>query len=292
MISKFKYITASEEDKEWGLHLNVVGTAGIEKGFNYPPVGHPAGYTFDWNAGRTLHEYQINYITEGYGTFENKQGTFRITPGTIIILFPGEWHRYRPSKKTGWNEHFIGFDGSLATTLFKPDFFNKECPIIKIDFRKELHELFLMIFENAFSEKAGYQQICTGLIITYIGQIISIIKNREFEGKDIEKRIQQACLILRDNLESEIDARELAGGLNIGYSYFRNMFKKYTGMSPLQYHLQLRIKKAENMLLLTKKPVKEIAFELGFQSIYYFSRIFKTKTGISPSNFRIQDRAS
>ncbi len=287
MINKFKYITASEEDKEWGLHLNVVGIAGIEKSSDYPPAGHPSGYTFDWRAGRTLHEYQINYITEGFGIFENKHGSFRITPGTIIILFPGEWHRYRPLKKTGWKEHFIGFDGSLASTLLKADFFRKESPIIKINFRKELHDLFLMIFENAFSEKAGYQQICTGLIITYIGQIISIIKNKEFEGKDIEKRIQQACLILRDNLESNIDARELAGGLNTGYSYFRNMFKKYTGMSPVQYHLQLRIKKAEDLLLMTKKPVKEIAYELGFQSIYYFSRLFKNKTGKNPSDFRM-----
>ncbi len=287
MINKFKYITASEEDKEWGLHLNVVGIAGIDKGSDYPPAGHPSGYTFDWSAGRTLHEYQINYITEGFGIFENRQGSFRITPGTIIILFPGEWHRYRPLKKTGWKEHFIGFNGSLASTLLKADFFKKESPIIKIDFRKELHDLFLMIFENAFSEKAGYQQICTGLIITYIGQIISIIKNKEFEGKDIEKRIQQACLILRDNLESNIDARELAGGLNTGYSYFRNMFKKYTGMSPVQYHLQLRIKKAEDMLRMTKKPIKEIAYELGFQSIYYFSRLFKNKTGKTPSDFRM-----
>jgi AraC-like DNA-binding protein len=286
VLNKYKYITASEEDKEWGLHLNAVGIAGIEKGSGYPPAGHPSGYTFDYNAGRILHEYQINYITEGFGIFENKQGSFRITPGTRIILFPGEWHRYRPLKKTGWKEHYIGFDGSLASVLLKPDFFSKECPIIKVDFRKELHDLFLLIFENAFSEKAGYQQICTGLIITYIGQIISIIKNREFEGKDIEKKIQQACLILRDNLETNIDARELAGGLNTGYSYFRNMFKKYTGMSPVQYHLQLRIKKAEDLLRMTKKPVKEIAYELGFQSIYYFSRLFKTKTGKSPSDFR------
>jgi len=287
VINKFKYITASEEDKEWGLYLNVVGIADIEKDTDYPPAGHPSGYTFDWSEGRILHEYQVNYITEGFGIFENKHGSFRVAPGTIIILFPGEWHRYRPLHKTGWKEHYIGFDGPLVDTLLKPDFFIKECPIIKVAFRKELHDLFFMIFDNAFSEKAGYQQICTGLIITYIGQIISIIKNREFEGKDIEKKIQQACLILRDNLESNIDAQELAGELNTGYSYFRTMFKKYTGMSPVQYHLQLRIKKAEEMLLLTKKPVKVIAYELGFQSIYYFSRLFKTKTGKSPSDFRI-----
>lgn len=286
MSSKNKYITASEEDKEWGLNINAVGIASIAQKSSYPPSGHPTDYMFNWKVGRVLQEYQINYITEGYGMFENKFGSFRITPGTIIVLYPGEWHRYRPLKTTGWKEHFIGFDGSLAPKLLKQDFFKKENPIIRVNFRTELHELFLRIFETAFAEKAGYQQICTGLIITYIGQIISIIKNKEFEGKDIENVIQQACFILRENLNSNIDAQQLASELNTGYSYFRNMFKKYTGMSPVQYHLQLRIKRAEDMLLMTQKPVKEIALELGFESLFYFSRLFKKKTEKSPSEYR------
>jgi AraC-like DNA-binding protein len=286
MDSQFKYITVSEEDKEWGLNLNAVGELEIEKNSNYPLVGHPSGYMFNWITGRILQEYQINYITEGYGIFENKHGTFRITPGTIIVLFPGEWHRYRPLKTTGWKEHYIGFNGALVETLLKPDFFKKENPTIKVDFKKELYEVFIMILDHATNEKAGYQQICTGLIITYIGQIISAIKNKEFEGKEIEKRIQQACFILRENINSNIDARKLASDLNTGYSYFRIMFKKYTGMSPIQYHLQLRIKKAEDLLLLTHKPIKEIAYELGFQSLFYFSRLFKKKTGKNPGEMR------
>ena len=64
------------------------------------------------------------------------------------------------------------------------------------------------------------------------------------------------------------------------------MFKKYTGISPAQYHLQLRIKKAEDMLSMTNKPIKEIAFELGFSSLFYFSRLFKQKTGVNPTELR------
>lgn len=286
MNSEFKYITVSEEDKGWGLALSVVGTATIEKNSIYPPPGHPSGYTFNWKAGRVLNEYQINYITEGHGIFENKYGTFKIIPGTIIIIFPGEWHRYKPLKTTGWKEHYIGFNGSLATKLLNSDFFRKEEPLIKVNFRKEIQDIFFMILDNSFKEKSGYQHINTGLIITYIGYIISFLKNKDFEGKDIERKIQQACLMLRERLSENIDARQLANNLNLGYSYFRIMFKKYTGMSPVQYHLQLRMKQAEDMLLMTQKPIKEIAYELGFQTVFYFSRLFKKKTGRNPSDLR------
>ncbi len=282
----FKYVTASDEDKEWGLYLNVAGVAAIEKHTHYPPKGHPSGYNFNFETGRVLHEYQINYITEGYGIFENSYGTFRITPGTIMILFPGEWHRYRPLKTTGWKEHYVGFAGHFVPKLLKPDFFKKENPLIRVGFKNDLQDTFYRILEIVLNEKTGYQQICTGLCIAYLGQIISSVKNKEFEGKDIEKKIQRACFLLRETFNSEINVVELAEELNTGYSYFRRMFKKYTGISPLQYHLQLRLKRAENMLAMTDKSIKEIAFELGFQSLYYFSRLFKQKKGMSPTEMR------
>ena len=64
------------------------------------------------------------------------------------------------------------------------------------------------------------------------------------------------------------------------------MFKKYTGVPPVQYHLDLKILRAKEMLLSTDKIIKEISYDLGFQSIYYFSRVFKKKLGVSPSEIR------
>jgi transcriptional regulator GlxA family with amidase domain len=91
---------------------------------------------------------------------------------------------------------------------------------------------------------------------------------------------------MRENIEDDIDLRKLAEDNNIGYSYFRKMFKKYTGISPHQYHLELKIMRAKELILSTEKSIKEISFELGFHSIYYFSRLFKKKTGIAPTELR------
>jgi AraC-like DNA-binding protein len=44
--------------------------------------------------------------------------------------------------------------------------------------------------------------------------------------------------------------------------------------------------RARELLLTTDQSIKEISFQLGFDSIYYFSRFFKQKTGMSPSEFR------
>lgn len=68
----FKYITPGQDDIKWGLYLNCAGKANILPGTVYPPASHPSGYYFTYEKGRILNEYQINYITEGKGIYENK----------------------------------------------------------------------------------------------------------------------------------------------------------------------------------------------------------------------------
>jgi AraC-like DNA-binding protein len=287
MDNFFKYTTKSFEDKQWGLYINVAGCALIPQNSGYPPEGHPTGYNFNWKNGRVLREYQINYITNGEGILETKEGKFRVEEGSVIILFPGVWHRYRPLKK-GWRENYVGFNGEFANRMFENEFFSDSKPIIKVGFNEELLRYFNEIRQLVKSEKPGYQQICSGLVVCILSSIMSIKKNENFNGKDIERIIQKSCLVIRDNLASNLNMEELAGNLNIGYSNFRKMFKNYTGISPAQYHLSLRIRQAKDLLNNTDLSVKEITFQLGFNSIDYFSRVFKSKTGKTPTNFKAE----
>ena len=282
----YKYLTVSDEDVNWGLHLIVTGFANIQPNIVYPPRGHPSGYFFTWDRGRILDEYQINYITEGSGIMETHDGIFAINPGSIIIIKPGVWHRYRPAKAMGWREHYIGFQGEFANNIFGKGFFSQANPVIHVGFQDKILELFYRVADIVKDEKSGYQQVASGVIIQILGSIISSVKNKDFAGKDIERKIRKARIYFRNNLDKNIDVEELASELNIGYSYFRRMFKKFTGISPVQYHLMLRLQRAKDLLVSTDLSVKEIAMELCFQSIFYFTRIFKKKMGIPPTEFR------
>jgi AraC-like DNA-binding protein len=283
----FKYLTPSSDDKSWGLYLNVAGYAHVAPNDAYPPIGHPAGYNFNWENGRILHEFQLNYITEGSGTLETRGGRHPIQPGTVLFLFPGMWHRYRPHKKTGWKEHFLGFLGDFTQHIFQEKFISRQKPILYIGFQDKVVQQFFEIVEHIKEEKPGYQQVCSGITLHMISNMLSINKNREFSGKELEKKIRKACILLRENLNKNVNIEQMAHASHIGYSHFRRAFKKYTGLSPAQYHLQLRLQKARDLLLTTNKSVKQIAFELGFQSNYYFTRIFTQKMGETPTGSRM-----
>ncbi len=288
--NEFKYLTISEEDSNWGLFLNVAGSAKVLPDVDYPPPKHPSEYFFTWEKGRILNEFQINYITEGSGILENKYGTFPLKQGSIFVTFPEVWHRYKPNPKTGWTEIYIGFDGELARKLISSPRFSAREPVFNPGIKEEFLDSFLKIFDLVEKEHPGYQQIASGMVIKILGYIISFQKQKDFSGKAIAKIIEAIRFEMRQNTSEEIDLKALALKYNVSYSFFRKMFKKYTGVSPGQYHLQLRITRAKELLVSTDKSIKEISYELGFQSIFYFSNIFKKKEGVTPSKFRNKSR--
>ncbi len=281
-----KYLNAGTMDKEWGLYLTVIGYAQILPSLIYPPDNHPSGYHFTWEKGRVLKEFQINYITKGSGILETSNDSFPVAPGSLLVLRPGMWHRYKPDPTTGWNEHFIGFNGVFCTNLFNDSFFQTGKPVLYVGFQESLLKLFFETIQQVKDEKTGHQQVCAANTIQMLSKILSVVRNQEFAGKTIERKIREACLHFRENQNTNINIEELARELNVGYSYFRQKFRKYTGISPTQYHLSLRIQGAKDLLVSTNRSSKEIANDLGFESYFYFSRIFKDKTGKSPTEFR------
>lgn len=281
-----KYLTTSIEDLEWGIYLNSAGSLTIPANSEYPSKNHPSGYYFTWDQGRILPEYQLNYITYGEGIFENKYGKFNVKPGSLMIIFPGEWHRYKPNYSKGWKENYIGFQGKFASAFMTKPYFKKQQPVIQVGEKEEILDTLIKIFNLTEKEQPGFQQIASGLIIKLLGYLVAFGKQKEFKGKKIVPIVEEARYIMRKEIQKNFDLEDFARQHNIGYSYFRRMFKNFTGISPRQYYLQLKIMRAKELLLSTEKTVKEISYELGFDSIHYFSRLFKKKTGKTPTDFR------
>ena len=182
----FKYLTPGEEDKKWGLYLNVAGKIEVLPNKKpYPSQDHPSGYFFTWESGRVLAEYQIHYITSGSGVYENHRGVYKVKPGSLIITKPGVWHRFRPDIKTGWSENYIGFNGFIPKELFTQAWFSSQKPIKNIGNREEIIDTYFKIFEFVQEEKPGFQQVSAGMIMKLLGYMVSLEKQRNFSGKAI-----------------------------------------------------------------------------------------------------------
>jgi len=284
---EFKYLIVNDKDKTFGLSVNTVGFQSIQPDSPYPTSDHPSGYYFNAAKGRILREYQILYITKGKGvlSFDNET-EIPIAKGLVFFIFPGQWHTYHPSIKTGWNEYYIGFEGPIFDSLVENSFITKENQVLEVGFNEELVNLFSRALEVAELDKISSQQYLSGIVLHILGLVLSVSQNKIFEVGDVVQKIEQAKIIMNENVFKNIDPEELAENLNTSYSWFRKVFKDYTGYAPAKYFQELKIRKAKQLLVGTSHTVKEISFMLDYNSTEHFFSLFKKMTGYTPLEYR------
>ena len=283
-----KYIVENEQDLLWGMSITTVGMEHILPGEDYPTSGHKDGYSFNPEKGRVLHEYQLLYFPEGRGAFSSAHGgRHSVQPGWMALLFPGEWHTYRPEPAVGWKQYWIGFKGSIAEGIVKNGFLSVEKPIFHLGYNEEIVRLYARAMEVTQREEACFQQVLAGIVTYLLGLTYSIAKNRQFnKNQPLVDRINQARLRMYEEMETPVTVQEIVSDLNMSYSSFRKLFKEYTGVSPAHYFQDIRLQRAKDLLTTTSLPIKDIAYRLNFETPEYFSAQFKRKIGKKPTEFR------
>ncbi len=288
ITENYKYLISSQRDEDWGITVNTVGHEKIDKNYDtYPPrTGHPKQFFFTPSSGRKLDSYQLLYITRGKGTFfTSPDKSIEIKAGDMIIIRPNIWHSYMPDPNTGWTEMWIGFKGENMDSRFRNNFFNKEQIIYRIGVQDNIVNLYDQAIRVAKEEKAACQQFLAGIANLILGMTMYYDYNRCFDTTT-EAQIDKAKIIIRENLLKGITPEDVASKINMSYSWFRKLFKDYTGVSPAHYIQELKIQEAKQLLASSTIKIKEISFYLGFDDITYFLKVFKKYTGYTPLEYK------
>lgn len=283
-----RYLLYNNHDKLWGTTVNTVGFQKILPNSVYPLGDHPPRYFFDSEKGRVLNEFQILYITKGRGEFvsANQKKTI-VSAGNMFLLFPNEWHNYRPLSSTGWTEYWIGFDCETMDKRILNDFFSKGNPVFNVGIREDIVELFKSALLAASEQKIGFQQILCGITNYLMSIAYARDRHSAFSDMKITEYISKAKVIMLENFDNNhISPETIAKEVDLSYSWFRKVFKQYTGFSPSQYIIELRLQKSRELLTNTQLTGQEITYKVGFESPENFCSTFKKKMKMTPMEYR------
>ena len=89
-----------------------------------------------------------------------------------------------------------------------------------------------------------------------------------------------------DNNTLTVD--ELVEEMNMGRTVFFNKLKNLTGLSPVEFIREMRIKRAAQLLEDRKYNITEVTYMVGMNDSRYFSKCFKNTYGVTPSEYRKQ----
>jgi len=288
MENFYKYIQARQDYSFMDLVVVNAGHTHIEANASYPPVHHPDHHHFDFTLGRVIEEYQLVYITSGRGVLETRSGgRYIIESGEGFVLFPGEWHRFRPDKKSGWTENWVGFKSSVSPFEPVPRLMSKVHPVFRIGMDDQVVSMMNQLFDTVRSDLVGTEYVLSGRVIHLIAHLLTLLKRQELKiSGRTDEIIMTAKSIMESHYSEKVSLEDIADQLHISYAWFRKYFRKNTGFSPYDYLINIRINHAKIMLKNSGRSVKEISQASGFESQQQFSRTFKKKAGITPVQFR------
>jgi AraC-like DNA-binding protein len=102
----------------------------------------------------------------------------------------------------------------------------------------------------------------------------------------IHSTMERARRFIEQNFHDEAAIRKYLQSTGLSDSWFRRLFREKYGIAPMSLRLRLLHERAQRLLLNTNLTIKEISFQLGYDSQNYFSRAFKKSEGVSPAHFR------
>ena len=223
-----------------------------------------------------LHSHSVTEVVyyldcEGELYIENETYCFR--PGSIIIVPP--YHRHYETSDTNMTIACFG----VQTLL------NLEEGILQLNDNSKYN--FINLFKQLYAANrikySNWKKIQDALL-HLMEQYIIGWSSQDDNDNEIVQILKQKLI---DSIpQKNVSIEKIETDMPISNSYLRKIFKKETGMSPMEYLQLQRINNAKQLLANTSLNIKSIAINTGFEDPYYFSRLFKRVTGKSPSDWR------
>ncbi len=230
-------------------------------------------------------DWHILYIMDGKCYAEINGEDHIVGIGDILLYRPGERQSYRFFMKDESVSCSMHFSGTGCEELMNSIGFNNKS-ILHIGKSNTIK----LIFEKIKTEYILQKPYRNELMTAYTMELFAHIGRRNLARNTAHiknsKLLDDICVHLHKNYFNEFSLEEYASMCNLSTSRFSHLFKETTGLSPLEYLTDIRIKNAAKLLTHSDMSVAEIAESVGFSDPSYFGRVFKKKMKVSPKKFQ------
>lgn len=284
------YLPIPDDIFHGGFYLTSAGRSLVQPGEEYPPSPHPPAYQFSWDDGRVFADFSFILIEEGRGVFESKPtGRVLVQAGMAILLFPGVWHRYRPSRKTGWLEAWMQFNGESAHAMLDRGLISPEhavfVPAHPSSTRSALHRLLARIHADAAQNSSLFSMRAMGVLAEAIGEDPrpkSAIAHQD-------PLVAAALAFIWTSSHRVLSVEDVASAVGVKRRRLERHMARIHGATVLEEIVRCRVNRAKRLLSETDLPIKTVVALAGFGSTENMRRQFLAETGLPPAAFRRAD---
>lgn len=230
----------------------------------------------DYSRKEPSHKNELFIYLGGRSIWSIGDTTFELREGDVVLI---------PSGISLEKYHVTVLEPvTFVNVFFVCDDINLHSPVLLKKPTEPLSNRFLKLATLWISKKEGYYT--KSMSILY--DIISHIQAAEKTYLPLKQYnlIKPSIEYLEHNFyKASFNYIQLASHSGLSYTYFKKLFIKRYGCSPVKQVTNLRINLARELIESDKFKITEIAEMCGFENVQYFSNTFKRIVGISPSKY-------
>ena len=220
---------------------------------------------------------------------------YDLEQGDIVFISGGDIHSFPLSP--GSERIFIIFDLHAINggNIFDEDFpYLSKSILIKKQMNNNLHSNIYQHIEKMINEVNNIEPGSRFTLLARIYDILSVIV-KETDGKetlastcrkDLLYKVGQVAQYIENNYHEQITLKKTAEKFGFSEYYLSRLFNSVFDTPFRQYLNEIRIKHAEESIVLNKESISNIAYSSGFNSLSTFNRTFREIKGCSPSQYR------
>lgn len=251
---------------------------------------------YSQNHAHMVHKHEnileLLYISSGEGRYIVGNRGYVIREGDLIICNAGTFHGEAPFQKHSIETYCIALSGVKVKGL------NLGCltkaeqrPVLVLKDRSSMIYQSMKNIYNLFTETKQNLPICRQFalgVLLIVQKLIfeHISKDNISSEQKNENLIRKITEYLNHNYTQQLTLKKISQEMHISETYLSHLFKRETGLSPIQYVIHCRIGEAQSLLMETQIPIYQIEEKLGFGSSCHLTTMFKKYVGISPREYR------
>jgi len=258
--------------------------------YHFPPyitLAHIFNAPHGWGfINRIMKQYCIHYVIGGRGTFAIGDKVYEVSKGDLFLYRPFEAHSISTIRHEDFilltvTFHFEGsrfpFDDLFQYENYLGNYLNHQV------------ERYISELTAKYQQPGLHRQIgCQGLLLQILSESSRFGNERNPAGKSAQKNLAKLVQIqnyMMENLNQSIVPERMEHQFGLSWNYVIAQFTKTFGISPGQYLLWERVRKAKELALKTDLSFGEIANRVGYANVHALGKMFKKKTGMSLTDY-------
>ena len=245
----------------------------------------------------------ISFVRKGNFLFNVFRQSLDSFSGCVLITKPGYEHTVTHTHSTPDECSIFDFNkdfsNEIALMYGKTKFFlDNDIHSTLVKTSPELEWLHYYIYQLLI-DKAGSKLQLDNMVMEIVHRVLLAVTDYKPDERitpQLKKNhlhtIELAKLYMSSHFNDDISLMEIAKHCHVSPFHFSRIFKTFTGTSPHQFLLAIRLQHAALLLQDTNLPVADIAFSVGFNSIEHFNAAFRQKFRTAPSLARVVKKSA